>query len=53
VLGAGLVEGHGHTMEGTFWRYAYVGYFEIGPVPSGRVWPGVPSIEAVHRRSAD
>ena len=28
VLMPGLVEGHSHTSEGTFWRYAYVGYFD-------------------------
>ena len=46
ILMPGLVEGHSHTMEGTFWRYAYVGYFERMD-PDGRIWPGVASIEAV------
>ena len=49
ILMPGLVEGHSHTMEGTFWRYAYVGYFERMD-PDGRIWPGVASIEAVVER---
>ncbi|MCX7159550.1 MAG: amidohydrolase family protein, partial [Proteobacteria bacterium] len=49
VLMPGLVEGHSHTMEGTFWRYAYVGYFDRTD-PDGRVWPGVGSIDAVVER---
>ena len=28
ILMAGFVEGHCHTMEGTFWRYVYCGYFD-------------------------
>ena len=46
VLMPGFVEGHSHTMEGTFWRYAYLGYFDRTD-PDGRVWPGVRSIDAV------
>jgi predicted amidohydrolase YtcJ len=49
VLMPGLVEGHSHTMEGTFWRYAYVGYFDRTD-PDGRIWPGVGSIDAVVER---
>lgn len=45
VLMPGLVEGHSHTMEGTFWRYTYVGYFDRTD-PEGRVWTGAKSIEA-------
>ena len=41
----GLVEGHSHTTEGTFWRYTYVGYFDRTD-PEGRVWGGANSIEA-------
>jgi predicted amidohydrolase YtcJ len=52
VLMPGLVEGHSHTMEGTFWRYAYVGYFDRTD-PDGRVWPGVGSIDAVVERLKD
>ena len=39
VLMPGLVEGHSHVTEGTFWRYAYVGFFDRTD-PDGRVWPG-------------
>ena len=49
VLMPGLVEGHSHTMEGTFWRYAYVGYFDRTD-PDGRIWPGAGSIDAVIER---
>ena len=46
VLMPGLVEGHSHTMEGAFWRYVYCGYFDRLD-PHGKVWPGLPSVEAV------
>ena len=49
VLMPGLVEGHSHTMEGSFWRYVYVGFFERMD-PDGRLWPGLASIEAVIER---
>lgn len=49
ILMPGLVEGHSHTMEGTFWRYAYVGYFDRTD-PDGRVWRGVGSIDTVVER---
>ncbi len=46
ILMPGLVEGHSHSMEGTFWRYVYVGYFDRMD-PDGRTWPGAQSIDAV------
>ncbi len=49
VLMPGLVEGHSHTMEGTFWRYVYTGYFDRMD-PDGRTWPGAKSIDAVLAR---
>ncbi len=49
VLMPGLVEGHSHTTEGTFWRYTYVGYFDRTD-PEGRVWAGANSIEAAVER---
>jgi predicted amidohydrolase YtcJ len=49
VLMPGLVEGHSHLMEGTFWRYVYCGFFDRTD-PGGKVWPGVKSIEAVVER---
>ena len=52
VLMPGLVEGHSHAMEGTFWRYVYVGYFDRMD-PHGKTWPGLKSIEAVIARLAE
>ena len=52
VLIPGLVEGHSHAMEGTFWRYVYAGYFDRMD-PDGRVWPGATSIDAVVERLRD
>jgi hypothetical protein len=49
VLMPGLVEGHSHTMEGTFWRFVYVGYFERMD-PEGKTWPGAKSIDEVVAR---
>ncbi len=49
VLMPGLVEGHSHTMEGTFWRYVYCGYFDRMD-PGGKVWRGLSSTEAVVER---
>ena len=49
VLMPGLVEGHSHAMEGTFWRYVYVGYFDRMD-PDGKTWPGATSIDAVIAR---
>ena len=46
VLLPGLVEGHSHLMAGTLWRYVYCGYFDATD-PSGRVWPGLKSLDAV------
>jgi predicted amidohydrolase YtcJ len=49
VLMPGLVEGHSHTMEGAFWRYVYVGFFDRTD-PHGRTWTGATSIDAVVER---
>ena len=49
TLMPGLVEGHSHTMEGTFWRYVYCGNFDRMD-PSGKIWPGLSSIDAVVQR---
>ena len=46
VLMPGLVEGHCHTMEGTFWQYTYCGFFDRVD-PQGKLWPGATSIDAV------
>ncbi|MFT5176166.1 MAG: putative amidohydrolase YtcJ [Gammaproteobacteria bacterium] len=52
VLMPGLVEGHSHTMEGTFWRYVYCGFFDRMD-PDGVLWPGVKSIDEVIARLAE
>lgn len=49
VLMPGLVEGHSHASEGTFWRFAYCGYFDRTD-PNGKTWSGVKDIEAVIAR---
>jgi len=49
ILMPGLVEGHSHTMEGTFWRYIYCGFFDRMD-PNGHIWEGARSIEAVVER---
>lgn len=49
ILMPGLVEGHSHTTEGTYWRYTYVGYFDRTD-PDGKVWSGAASIEAAVER---
>jgi len=49
VLMPGLVEGHSHAMEGTFWRYVYCGYFDRLD-PGGKQWAGAKSIDAVVTR---
>ena len=46
ILMPGLVEGHSHTMEGTFWRYVYCGYFDRLD-PGGKMWTGATSIDMV------
>lgn len=46
VLLPGLVEGHSHLMAGTLWRFVYCGYFDATD-PSGRVWPGLQTLDAV------
>ena len=51
VLMPGLVEGHSHASEGTFWRYLYLGRFDRMD-PDGKVWPGAPSIEEIVSRLA-
>ncbi|MCP5368232.1 MAG: amidohydrolase [Hyphomicrobiales bacterium] len=52
VLMPGLVEGHSHTMEGTFWRYVYCGYFDR-MAPDGRIWPGCAAIADVIARLSE
>ncbi len=49
VVMPGLVEGHSHASEGTFWRYLYLGRFDRMD-PDGKVWPGATSIEQIVER---
>jgi predicted amidohydrolase YtcJ len=46
ILMPGLVEGHSHVMEGSFWAYVYCGYFDRLD-PDGTLWPGLKSVDAV------
>ncbi len=46
ILMPGLVEGHAHKSEGTFWRNVYCGYFDRAD-PDGKVWEGATTIETV------
>lgn len=46
VIMPGLVEGHSHAMEGTLWKYTYVGYFDRMD-PNGKVWGGLKGIDGV------
>lgn len=46
ILMPGLVEGHSHVMEGTFWRYVYCGYFDRLD-PDGKLWAGATTIDDV------
>lgn len=39
VLLPGFVEAHCHAIEGGFWNFVYVGYFER-TAPDGSAWPG-------------
>lgn len=52
VLMPGLIEGHAHTMEGTLWRYAYVGWFDRMD-PDGKIWSGLKTIDAVIARLSE
>ncbi len=52
VLMPGFVEGHSHTMEGTFWRYTYCGYFDRMD-PDGEIWSGLQSLDAIVDRLAE
>jgi predicted amidohydrolase YtcJ len=42
----GFIEGHSHMMEGMFWDYHYVGFYDREG-PDGTVWPGLKSIDEV------
>ncbi len=46
VFTPGFVEAHSHAMGGGSWEHVYVGYFDRRD-PTGKVWSGCVSIEAV------
>ncbi|MCP5266092.1 MAG: amidohydrolase [Burkholderiaceae bacterium] len=49
VLMPGFVEGHSHAMEGSSWRFPYVGFHDRMD-PDGRVWPGARTLDQVVER---
>lgn len=49
IIMPGLVEGHCHAMEGTLWKYTYVGFFDRMD-PHGKVWSGAKDISSVIER---
>ena len=49
VLMPGLIEGHGHSMEGALWSFTYVGWFDRMD-PDGKVWDGLKSVDDVVAR---
>lgn len=49
ILMPGLVEGHSHVSEGTFWRFVNCGFFDRTD-PDGKTWPGCKSTEDVVQR---
>ena len=52
VLMPGLIEGHGHTMEGAMWNFTYVGWFDRMD-PDGKVWAGLKTIDDLVARLAE
>ena len=52
ILMPGLVEGHSHAMEGTLWKFTYVGFFDRMD-PDGRVWSGLKDIDQVLARLSE
>lgn len=49
VLLPGFVEAHCHAIEGGFWNFLYVGYFER-TAPNGARWPGCTTFSQVIER---
>ncbi|WP_028712775.1 amidohydrolase [Paracoccus sp. J55] len=52
VLMPGFVEGHAHMMEGSVWRFTYLGHYDR-VAPDGRLWQGVTSTNALVQRLRD
>jgi len=49
VIMPGLIEGHCHLKEGGMWSWTYLGWFDRRD-PSGHVWAGLKSMQAVVER---
>lgn len=49
VLMPGFVEGHAHMMEGSIWRFIYLGHY-ARVAPDGRRWDGIASTDALVER---
>ena len=49
VFMPGFVEGHSHSMEGTFWKKTYCGYFDRKD-PNGRLWEGSKTLASLVER---
>ena len=52
VLMPGMIEGHAHSMEGAFWTFTYVGWFDRMD-PNGKVWQGLKTVDEVVARLSD
>ena len=49
VFMPGFVEGHSHSMEGTFWKKTYCGYFDRKD-PNGKLWEGSKTLASLVER---
>ena len=49
VIMPGFVEGHSHSMEGTFWKKTYCGYFDRKD-PNGKLWEGSQTLASLVER---
>jgi len=49
VFMPGFVEGHSHSMEGTFWKKTYCGYFNRKD-PNGQLWEGSQTLDSLVKR---
>ena len=52
VLMPGFVEGHAHLMEGSVWRFTYLGHYDR-VAPDGRLWAGITDTDALVARLRD
>jgi len=49
VLMPGFVEGHAHILEGSIWRFTYLGHY-ARTAPDGRRWNGITSTDQLVER---